>query len=518
MLRASCGALRLAIAAAVAGACGGGGGGSADAGAPDAVVPPPVAPFPAGFLWGTAIAPYQVEGGLHATDWYQWETLGLCGDCPEGEHADDGPDFWTHYPDDLAAAAALSTNAIRLGIDWSRVFPTAESFPDAPDADAVATYHDMLATARAEGLSVMVTLHHFATPVWLHDLTDLDGRPGWVDPATAEAFATFAGWAAAEFGGEVDLWITINEPIPYVLGGWIAGSTPPGKSFDIDGAFAVLFNLIDAHARAYDAIHEADAVDADGDGIAAQVSIAHHMRVYLPLDPGDPDHVRATDMIRYLSNDFVLNALVRGDVDRNFDFDADDPEDTRASDALRGRLDFVGLNYYGVSLVVPTANDNNFPVIGLPLQSNLDRQGFDAPQTDFGWAIYPSGLREVLDELQAYGLPIIVTENGLADATDAQRPRFLLDHLYELARAIGDGIDVRGYFHWSLMDNFEWSSGFCPRFGLYRVDYGDPDRRRTAGEGAAVYRRIIEANAVPVDLFADYGYPGSETLCPTLPL
>lgn len=501
-------------------ACGGGDDSpAADAGvpSPDATIPPARGQFPAGFLWGTANAPYQVEGNLHQTDWYQWESE-YCDHCPPGESADDGPNFWDNYELDLANAAALSNNAIRIGIDWSRVFPTEAQFPDNPDAEAVARYHAILDAARAHGLAPMVTLHHFASPVWIQDLSDPDVR-GWEDEATIAKFAAFAGWAAAEFGDDVDHWVTINEPTAYLIGGWIAGDTPPGKSFAIDEALTVAYHMIEGHARAYDAIHERDLVDADADGAAALVSIAQHSRVFIPKDPGDPDHVRATDMIRYLSNEVFLNGVVFGNIDKNFDYDFDDPEDVADDDSIKGRLDYIGLNYYGVSLVIPTANDNNFPMIGLPLISDLDRQGLPGPISDFGWTLYPEGFREVLDELEPYDLPIIITENGIADATDSQRPRFVIDHLYALNKAIDEGVDLRGYFHWSLTDNFEWSSGFCPRFGLYGIDYAAAGKPRVMREGGEVYRRIIDDNTVDPQLFATYpGYPGSDTACPRLPL
>src|SRR5215813_3444781 len=133
--------------------------------APDAFIPAAVGQFPEGFLWGTAVAPYQVEGNLHDTDWYVWEGCGLCSP----DHADDGPDFWDRYEEDLATAEAMGTNAIRLGIEWGRVFPTADSFPDHPDAAALAHYHQIVSSARTHGLVLMVTLHHFSTPLWLGD-------------------------------------------------------------------------------------------------------------------------------------------------------------------------------------------------------------------------------------------------------------------------------------------------------------------------------------------------------------
>lgn len=498
---------RLALALVIAAACGD----DAD----HADLPPAVGPFPADFLWGTAIAPYQVEGGLHATDWYQWETL--CGSGCSGETADDGPDFLAHYQEDLDAARAMGNNAIRIGIDWSRLFPTAASFPDQPDPAAVSLYHDVIAAARARDLEVMVTLIHFALPTWIHDLEDPAAAAGWEDPAIVDHFAAFAGWAGGEYGGEVDLWITLNEPFVNVVGGWVSGDVPPGKALEIETALAVGERMIRAHAAGYDALHAADTGDADGDGEATRVSIAQHSRIFVPKDPGNPRQVRAAEIFRYLLNDYFLAGAVHGDLDRNYDGDADDEGDVAADPDLVGRMDYVGLNYYGVTMVLETANDESFPIIGIPLLNDLDAQGFEAPKSDFGWAIYPAGLGELLRDLEKYELPVMITENGVADATDALRPRFLVEHLYEVAAAIDDGVDVEGYFHWALMDNFEWGSGYCPRFGLLRVDFADPARPRTAGAGAETYRRIIEDGTVDPALFGevDYGAPG---FCPRLGL
>jgi beta-glucosidase len=487
--------------------CGDDGGAAVDAGATDAFIPEARAPFPAGFLFGSAMAPYQVEGGLTNTDWYQWESL--CDTC-SGDSAQDGPDFLTHYEADFDRAASISNNAIRIGIDWSRIFPTAVSFPDAPDADAVQLYHDILAAARSRGLRPMVTLAHFALPTWISDLNDPVNKNGWEDASIIAAFETWSGWAGTEYGAQVDLWITINEPFVNVTGGWISGDVPPGKTLDIDAGLAAGLNMVQAHARGYDALHAADLIDADGDGQAARVSIAKHNRVFLPRDADNPRQVAAAKMLSYLLNDFFLEAVVFGNVDNNFDYDFDDAGDLADDADLKGRLDYIGLNYYGVTLVIDTANDNNFPLIGLPLINDLEAHGFEAPISDFGWSLYASGLREVLDGLTRYDLPIMITENGLADAGDNLRAHFLVEHLYELERAIEDGIPVEGYFHWSLIDNFEWASGYCPRFGLFHVDFESSDKTRTIGAGAEMYKQIIDANAVEPRLFGEtaYGEPG----------
>jgi beta-glucosidase len=465
-------------------------------GGPSVTLPPPVGDFPAGFLWGTAIAPYQVEGGLHASDWYPWETA--CPQC-SGDSADDGPDFFAHWEDDLDTARDLGHTTIRLGIEWSRIYPTADA---APDPQAVARYHQILAGARARGLEPMVTLHHFTTPVWL------DG--GWENAEAATRFTAWAGWAAGEFGAEVDWWVTINEPMAVVAGGYLGGMFPPGHVLDTEGALRVLDAMLVGHVGGYDAIHAADTTDADGDGRAALVSIASHNRVFLPRVPGNANDIRAADLLRYVNNTFFFEACVRGRRDLNWDLDFDDPGETGLTE-LMGRMDWAGINYYGMSLVVGQQNGRP-PFVGLTFMNDLDRQGVDAAINDFGWAIVPSGLRTVIDEIAPFGLPILITENGVADSDDDQRPRFLVEHLYELAKAIDDGIDIRGYYHWTLFDNFEWAAGYCPHFGLVAVDFESPLRTRTPRPSADVYRRIIEAGTVDPDFFAEFPAYGESTV------
>jgi beta-glucosidase/6-phospho-beta-glucosidase/beta-galactosidase len=271
--------------------------------------------------------------------------------------------------------------------------------------------------------------------------------------------------------------------------------------------------MIRAHALAYDALHASDTVDADdGDGVAAWVSFSTHNRVFLPFRDTDVDR-EAARALTQVNNRTFLDAVQRGDLDWNFDGDVDDAGDVKGDPTLAGRLDYVALQYYGVSLVAG-GMESIYP-FAFVFMNDLIRFDFPAPVTDFGTVAYPEGFRHVLDEVAAYGLPIVITENGLADADDDQRPRFLLDHLYALGQAIDDGLDVRGYYHWSLIDNFEWVAGYCPRFGLIHVDLESPARTRTVGEGARVYREIIGDNTVKPALFGRYpGYPAATGSCP----
>jgi beta-glucosidase len=485
--------------------------------APSDPAHPPLPPFPATFLWGTATAPYQIEGGLHGSDWYQWEST---SHDVRMAHADDGDHSYDLFDADSAAGQAMHNNAMRLGIDFSRLFPTAASFPSSPDATAVAHYHQVFASLKAHGLQPMVTLYHWALPTWEQDLTALTDQSGWLDDTIPDKFGAFAGWAGKEYGGEVDLWVTLNEPVINLAAGYVDAMHPPDRSIGDTGGVDLLEraarNMVYAHARAYDALHAMDTVDADGDGQAAAVSTAFHLRVFQPKPADDPTifaaNQAASDQLHYLSNVALLEAFTKGNLDYNLDGKLDGPNDKTADPALANRLDWLGVNYYGLSQVIGLGKSSLGPITGLPFTTDLDTTN---AKTEYGWDIYPDGFRTVLDEVQHYQLPLLITENGIADSTDAQRPRFLADHLYVLEKAIADGLDVRGYFHWSVIDNFEWAGGYCPRFGLFAVDYQDPARARTARPSADVYRGIIDARAVDPSLFQKYpSYPVAAMTCP----
>lgn len=334
---------------------------------------------------------------------------------------------------------------------------------------------------------------------------------GWANENSIADFERLARWAASEYGGEVDLWITINEPLVNTIAGYGFAQFPPGLTYNPteDLLLRVTINQAFAHAKGYDAIHEVDTIDADGDRHAALVSIAHHLRVFFGDRPCVTRDWDAAERIRYLNNQVFLDAIVKGDLDRNGDGDLDDAMDMRAHPELVGRADFIGLNYYGLSLVNGELMLSDL-LPGIP--QIIDRRT-DRPKSDLEWTIYPGGFRTVLEEAAAYGLPIYVTENGVADQGDVSRSTFLIEHLHVLATAIADGIDVRGYFHWSLMDNFEWHHGYCPRFGLYRVDYTDPTRPRSATDGLVTYRRIIAEGMVAGDLVEGREPYGAPTIC-----
>jgi beta-glucosidase/6-phospho-beta-glucosidase/beta-galactosidase len=513
-----------------------------------------VARFPAGFLWGTAISGFQSDMGVGApsdenTDWWVWvrdaENVGsgrVSGDLPE-----DGPGFYGLFRRDARLARKqLRMNAFRMGIEWSRLFPRSTAGVDASagatpevlaaldalaDQDEVAHYREVFAALRRQRLEPMVTLNHFSLPLWVHEpiavrdafatVNPLDGpvpaglaRSGWLDPAIVPEFAKLALYAGWKFGDLVDLWCTINEPVVVLVSGFVnapgvGGNFPPGV-FNFAAVAAAIPQLVTAHARAYDALRTADTADADGDATAVTAGVVHNMVAFHPTDAGAPLDVTGAAHADYLYNRVFPTAITTGRFDANLDGDTDDPGEVR--DDLAGRSDFLGVNYYLRSRVtgLPVPVTPLIPLFDfLPTFAYQTPATPDAPPcptvcTDFGWEVYPAGLREVLTFAGGLGVPIHVTENGLADAADALRARYVVDHLATLQAVVAERVaDVRGYFHWSLTDNFEWASGYRTRFGLYRYD--PATGRRHIRKGARVYRDIARRNGIPERLLRRFG-------------
>lgn len=425
---------------------------------PNSLPAPAVNSFPAEFLWGAATAAHQVEGGNTKNDWAEWERSGKVP-FPSG-NADEA---YERYDEDFALAQSMAHNATRLSVEWSRIEPRAGEWDEAE----VEHYRQVLQSAKRHGLKVFLTLHHFTSPQWIAD------QGGWESEQTVVAFDRFTGKIVQALGEYVDYWITINEPNVYALTGYVAGVTPPGKK-NITLAGKVLANFLKAHARAYHRIHRVYP--------QAKVSFSHHMRVFEPASAWNPiDHLVACE-IHSFWNLQILDSIQEGRIKLGipFLFNVDE-----AFPELKGTLDYIGVNYYTRDLVTLDLSSANKIKI-------VPKSGVET--NDLGWEIYPQGIRRVLKSLKKYQLPVIVTENGLADAADSRRKAFLCSHLQEMQKAMHDGLDVRGYLHWSLIDNFEWVSGFEPRFGLVAVDYAT--QRRTIRPSGLLYQDIIQKRNV----------------------
>ncbi len=358
--------------------------------------------LPAHFRFGTATSATQVEGHCDASDWAAFARV------PGRIRAGDTPaiacDQLHRYAEDAALQRALAMQVHRLGIEWARIEPR----PGEIDPSALDHYRRVLGALRDAGITPMVTLHHFTLPIWLAE------RGGVTSREFPRRFVLFVRRVVEALGDLCAQWITINEPNVLLAFGYVLGVWPPAEHAPIEAVVGHQ-RLLDAHAGAYHAIHELQP--------AASVGVAHHLRVIEPegrlIDRLIARAYRAT------FNDAFAHAC-----------------------CARKLQDFFGINYYGRD-VVRFSGKASDGFLERPIPKG-------AETTDLGWEVYPEGLGKVLDVWgPRAGVPIWITENGIADADDDQRPSFIVRHLDVIAAAIARGIDVRGYLHWSLLDNFE---------------------------------------------------------------
>lgn len=433
--------------------------------------------FPDGFLFGCATAAHQVEGGT-CNDWSRWAEQP--GRIKDGSDASVAIDHYTRYREDLAELASCAQNAHRFSVEWSRIEPREGVF----DNDALAHYADVVRACRAGGMEPLVTLHHFTFPLWLADA----GGP--CAPHAPERFARFAARCAEAFGAEVRWWITVNEPVVLATLGYLRGEWPPGRR-SLRQSFAALRGLTRMHAAATVSLRGVAAAR----GSEARISVAHHVRGLLPANPESPLDRLAAAIPNYVFNRWFLRACRSGRLLAPVGYG-------QRVDGLRGSLDYVGLNYYCDDVL---AFDLRRP--GELFARQGPQPGF--PQSTFGWAIEPDGLRRALHLVarESGGLPVLITENGVADAADELRPHFLVDHLAAVHRAITEGVDVRGYLYWTAWDNFEWAEGFSQRFGLFAVDSDTLERRPKPS--AALYAEICRAGGIAERLLREPRVPSA---------
>jgi|WetSurMetagenome_2_1015567.scaffolds.fasta_scaffold03531_9 beta-glucosidase len=400
--------------------------------------------FPKDFLWGVSTSAYQIEGGI-INDWSQWEMSEKrlkelrdkkldCHDFVAGSACDS----YNRYEEDAKMVKDLNCGAYRLGIEWARIEPQEGEF----DLEQIKHYRRVLENLRGKNIKTVLTIWHWTNPLWLVK------KGGWSNKKTVAAYARYLEFVVAELGDLVDFWVTINEPTVHVFQGYFKGIFPPNKKNLIQGIKTFL-NLTAAHKKSYRIIHYHNS--------EAKVGFAHSCSDFYPAR-------------RWFFPEMILSWLF--DFFGNFLF----------LNLVRQELDYVGLNFYHSNRLVW------YP----PFVKNLNRE-----VSDFGWEIYPLGIYEVLKKLRRFKRPIYIMENGLADATDAKRAKFIIDHLRYVHQAIEGGEDVRGYFHWSLMDNFEWAAGYAMKFGLYSVDR--ETFARSPRPSAAVYAEICKNNGIKIE-------------------
>ena len=394
--------------------------------------------FPPDFLWGSATAAHQVEGGNTNSDWWDWEHG---PDSKARESSGDGIDHWNRFDDDFALLASLGQNAHRFSIEWARVEPADGEF----SRSALDHYKRVLESLHRHGLTPFVTMNHYTLPRWFA------GRGGWLAPNAVELFGRYVERVASEFGDLMPYVGTVNEPQVQALMSYLAGGYPPGEQ-NVDRAREANRILATAHRTAVAAVRA-------GRG-TPQVGACLNIPWVEPLRDGD-------------EADLATAARMRA-------FFADTHLDDLRSAADPG--DFIGVQYYSRDLA-----DGTSPVMKAPPPA-------DAELTQMGWEVYPSGISKVLKQVAGVGLPVIVTENGIATLDDTQRVRFLASHLQELRSAMQDGVDLRGYFHWSAFDNYEWGT-FEPRFGLIGIDR-ENDLKRVVRPSAVHYGEVARTGSL----------------------
>ncbi len=458
--------------------------------------------FPAGFLWGAATSAYQIEGSLDVDGRGRsiWESFAARPGAIEG--GGDGSracDSYRRWRDDLDLVAELGLNAYRFAIGWPRVMPDGRGRVESRGLDH---YERIIDRLLAGGVTPVVSLNHWDMPEALM----ADG--GWVGRSTVHAFAAYAAAVADRFGDRVQWWITQNEPWIIALLGYHLGLHAPGMR-DLRASVAAGHHVLLGHGVGADVIH----------------SRSSHARVcctlsLFPCDPAsdDPADAEAAWGSDGYVNRWYLDPLTGNgypdDTRRHYEHalgtDLDDiirPGDT---ELIAGRSDYLGVNYYSRRVLTAAAPEPNRP---FPWRVVPPRH--ETEYTDGGWEYAPDNLRRLLLRLHADypDLPLVVTENGCVYGDtpthdglvhDTGRIRFLLDHLAATVAAMAEGADVRGYFHWSLLDNFEWALGYRPRFGLTFVDY--TTGRRTIKDSGRVYAEIARTGRLPESLPAVLPY------------
>lgn len=411
--------------------------------------------FPDGFLWGTGTSAYQVEGG-NVNDWSEWEKQNaerLAREAknywqdwqkekfpemfkPENYISGRACDSYNRYEEDFDIAKSLSHNAHRFSIEWSRIEPEEGKF----DEKEIEHYKKVLLAAKKRNLKTAITLWHWTNPLWLYQIG------GWSNKRVVDYFSRYTELVVKELGQYIDYWITLNEPMMHIGHGYIDGKFPPNKKINLLGVLKTFNNLTNAHKKSYKIIR--------AEFPKAPISIAMTTGFFEPANKYNPIELLIAKAGDYFRNHWYL-------------------------DKIKGSFDYIGVNYYHHDRMVW------YP----PFKKNLNKK-----INDRGWEIFPEGLYHVLINYKKYNKPVLILENGTADSDDAHRAEFIKEHLFYIHKAIKEGVNVRGYFYWSLLDNFEWAEGFWPRFGLVEVDYKTLERK--IRPSASAYADICKNNGL----------------------
>jgi beta-glucosidase len=440
--------------------------------------------FPADFLWGAATAAYQIEGspladGAGPSIWHRFAHTP--GTTTNGDTGDVACDHYHRYESDIALMREIGLKAYRLSIAWSRLFPEGRGQLNQRGLDF---YSRLIDRVLENGIVPNVTLYHWDLPA------ALDDRGGWLNPDVAEWFGDYASAAFDALADRVPMWATINEPLVVMDGGYMRGNLAPGHS-NLYEAPIVTHNLLRAHGRGVQAFR---ARNASG----SRVGLVVNLEPRYPASDSDRD-VAATARADAYGNRQYLDPVFLGSYPDELEEIFGDawvewPDDEMR--LIREPIDFLGVNYYSRSVM---RQDDSNP----PMNASTKPQTH-ALHTEMGWEVFPAGLTRILTWVKSrYGdVPLYITENGSAfvdppsaidgKVEDPLRVDYLRRHLQAAREAMQQGVQIRGYFAWSLLDNYEWSHGYTKRFGIIHVDYDTQER--TIKNSGRFYADVIRSN------------------------
>ncbi|WP_337191817.1 GH1 family beta-glucosidase [Nocardioides flavescens] len=444
--------------------------------------------FPAGFRFGTSTAAYQIEGAVSSDGKGPsiWDTFtAKPGAVVDGSSGSQACDHYHRHSEDVALMAGLGVDAYRFSLAWTRIQPSGQG---RPSPKGLAFYDRLIDELLEHGINPMVTLYHWDLPQALED----DG--GWLNRATIDRFAEYAAIVGDRYGDRVEHWVPVNEPNVATLFGYCIGNHAPGRAMMFDG-IPVAHHLLLAHGRAAIALRESVR------GRIPSIGCANNHAPMWPASDDEAD-VGATKLFDALWNGMFIEPMLLGRYPVDIAPLLEDVVQEGDMTTIRQPLDFYGINYYNPMRVAATDEDAEMPFELVPV--------LGYPLTDFGWPVVPDALRELLvmtrARYRAALPPVMITESGCAYDTgpdehgvvdDQDRIDYLDSHLRALASAIERGVDVRGYYTWSLLDNFEWAEGYTQRFGLVHTDF--ETQRRTPKRSYEWYRQLIAAQGERVD-------------------